>query len=550
MSLSAGTSAVLRRTRICLTVLAVTTATLGVAAPAFAADGSDPAPPAIFVPDDIVVDESPAGSGTALVSFDVQADGSPTPVISCTDASVPVVSPALFTVGTHVIDCTATNDIDSDQDSFTITVNGATTPPGNPPGNPPGGGAAPVADAGGPYTVVEGQPLQLDASGSHDTDGDALTYSWDLNGDGVFGDATGVAPTLSWQQLESRSINDGPATLHPTVQVSDGGTGGTTVSAPTVLTVVNAPPVAFIGGSPSSAKGLSVTFVLSSTDPSVIDQAAGFTYAVSWGDGTSDAPFHAAGAVVRPHTYPAPGSYPVTLTTTDKDGGLSAVVTKTVTVVQLVADVCGSTGSTLVVGGTSGDDTIVVGAGSSASTVAVTVDGVAESVPTSTFDSVVVLAGAGKDAVTFSGTLAVRRIVYGGPGNDTLVAGDGPAVLVGGDGNDVLTGGAARDILVGGSGADTLAGNGDDDILIPGATSFDPPGAAGEQSWCNLQAEWTRTDAPVVARALHLLGLGAGENGSTRFILAGRQRNVGRRNCGDTVIRSAGNDWYLEGLGR
>jgi Ca2+-binding RTX toxin-like protein len=318
-----------------------------------------------------------------------------------------------------------------------------------------------------------------------------------------------------------------------------------TISAPTTLTVVNAPPVAFIGGTPSATSGLSVNFVLSSTDPSVIDQAAGFGYTVSWGDGTSEGPFHGPGAVVHPHVYPAPGSYTVRLTTTDKDGGVSATATKTVTVVQLVADVCGSTGQTLVVGGTPGNDVITIAAGTSSSSIAVTVNGVAESVPVSAFATVVVNAGAGNDSVTFSGALAVPRFVYGGPGNDTLVAGDGPAVLVGGDGNDTLTGGAARDILIGGLGADSLAGNGGDDILIPGATSFDPLSATG--SLCALQAEWTRTDLGVVVRTLHLLGVGSGRNGKTHFILIGRGRNVGVENCGDTVSGGAGSDLELDG---
>jgi Ca2+-binding RTX toxin-like protein len=358
----------------------------------------------------------------------------------------------------------------------------------------------------------------------------------------VFDDATGVSPTLSWSQLASRSINDGPATFQVSVKVDDG-LGGVTVSTSTTLTVVNAPPVSFIGGSPNATSGLLVNFVLSSTDPSVVDQVAGFGYTVSWGDGTSEGPFHGAGAVLHPHTYPAPGSYTVTLTTTDKDGGVSAPVTKTVTVVQLVSDVCGSAGKTLLVGGTAGDDVITVGPGTLSTTIAVRVDGVTESVPVSAFATVVVTAGAGNDSVTFSGTLAVPRFVYGGTGNDTLVGGDGPAVLVGGEGNDTLVGGAARDILIGGLGADSLSGNGDDDVLIPGATLFDPVPATA--SLCALQAEWIRTDIGVLGRTLHLLGVGIGRNGRTHFILVGRERNVGEQNCGDRASGGAGNDLIL-----
>jgi pimeloyl-ACP methyl ester carboxylesterase len=56
---------------------------------------------------------------------------------------------------------------------------------------------APQAIVGGPYHVCNGQGVTLDASGSFDFDGDALTYSWDLNGDGQFGDLTGESVLYS-----------------------------------------------------------------------------------------------------------------------------------------------------------------------------------------------------------------------------------------------------------------------------------------------------------------------------------------------------------------
>ena len=45
--------------------------------------------------------------------------------------------------------------------------------------------AAPTVDAGGPYSGVEGTPVTVSATGS-DPDGSALTYAWDLDGNGTF----------------------------------------------------------------------------------------------------------------------------------------------------------------------------------------------------------------------------------------------------------------------------------------------------------------------------------------------------------------------------
>ena len=399
--------------------------------------------------------------------------------------------------------------------------------------------------------MVEGQGLHLDASASHDVDNDPLTYSWDLNGDGVFGDATGVAPTLTWAQLEGASVNDGPAVLHPTVRVSDGKVGGTTVSAPTTLTVVNAPPVAFIGGAPTAAKGLVATFALSSTDPSVIDQQAGFDYEVSWGDGTA-ATLHGPGAVLQPHAFPRAGQlhrHPARhrqgrrrQRAGDQDGDRRRAGALTC---------AAQTGPTLIVGGTSGADTIVVGPGTTAASVAVTVNGVT-------------LAGAGHRVRLDRGAGRCRQRHRDGEraGHRT------PLRVRRGAATTRCPAGTVRPCWSAAtattpspvarratsSSADSartpLVGGGGDDLLIPGATSFDPPTASGQQAFCAIAAEWTRTDAGFGERVLHLLGVGHGLNGGTRFVLAGRARNVGRRSCGDTVDGGPGIDWYLEGLGR
>ena len=96
------------------------------------------------------------------------------------------------------------------------------------------GNRAPTASAGGPYTINQGSALTLHALAA-DPDGDQLRYSWDINGDGVFGDATGANPMLSWADLKALGI-DTTGTFNVSVMVSDGH-GHVVTSASVMLTV-------------------------------------------------------------------------------------------------------------------------------------------------------------------------------------------------------------------------------------------------------------------------------------------------------------------------
>jgi len=67
---------------------------------------------------------------------------------------------------------------------------------------------APSADAGGPYSVDEGSTIVLSGTGSDVCPSDSLSYSWDLDGDGLYGDAAGQNPTFDASNL------DGPSTVN------------------------------------------------------------------------------------------------------------------------------------------------------------------------------------------------------------------------------------------------------------------------------------------------------------------------------------------------
>lgn len=177
----------------------------------------------------------------------------------------------------------------------------------------------PVANAGGPYSVAEGGSLTLNASASSDADpGDTLTYSWDLNGDGVYGDATGVAPTLNWAQLQSLGINDGPATFNARVQVNDG--HGPVISAPVTLSVTNTPPTLTLSGAFSVDENTTFTLNLSSSDPGQ-DTVSGWT--INWGDGNVQTVAGNPSSVTHTYAHDA-GDVVISATATDEDGTYAA----------------------------------------------------------------------------------------------------------------------------------------------------------------------------------------------------------------------------------
>jgi hypothetical protein len=92
----------------------------------------------------------------------------------------------------------------------------------------------PTAHAGGPYTVVRGGTVTLDASGSSDPDqpNSGLLYEWDFDEDGQYDDATGMRPIFSASGLAVGSRTVG-------LRVTDAG-GLTATTTATVQVVVAA----------------------------------------------------------------------------------------------------------------------------------------------------------------------------------------------------------------------------------------------------------------------------------------------------------------------
>ncbi len=130
----------------------------------------------------------------------------------------------------------------------------------------------PTAHAGGPYSVDEGGSVGLSAALSSDPDPDTLTYAWDLDDDGMFDDATGVAPTFS------AAGRDGPDSQVVKVRVSD---GTATADATATVTIDNvAPALSDVAATAADEDG-TTTLTGTIADPGTPDT---FTLTIDWGD--------------------------------------------------------------------------------------------------------------------------------------------------------------------------------------------------------------------------------------------------------------------------
>jgi PKD repeat protein len=74
--------------------------------------------------------------------------------------------------------------------------------------------------------------VQFNGSGSSDPDGDALSYAWDLDGDGAYDDSTAANPRFTYASA---------GTYTARLRVTDA-RGASSLSAPITITVGGATP--------------------------------------------------------------------------------------------------------------------------------------------------------------------------------------------------------------------------------------------------------------------------------------------------------------------
>jgi hypothetical protein len=155
-----------------------------------------------------------------------------------------------------------------------------------------------------PNPVGTNTPVTLNASASTDPNTDHIKYSWDLNGDKRYGDATGAIQTRTFASAGTFRIG---------VRVTDPA-GSFNDAVAFVSVQQNRAPVVSLSASPATpAVGAPVTFTATASDPD------GTVAAIDWdidGDGQFD---DGTGAVVT-RSFGISGSRVVSVRATDNAG--------------------------------------------------------------------------------------------------------------------------------------------------------------------------------------------------------------------------------------
>jgi Ca2+-binding RTX toxin-like protein len=317
------------------------------------------------------------------------------------------------------------------------------------------------ADAGGPYVIDEGDSLSLTSHVASDLTGPNVTFLWDIDNDGVFDEViAGNSPQLSWAELTALGVADGPRQSQVAVQIQN---GNETITTNANFTINNVAPTANIVAPASQLTDHSVALTVSAlNEPLQANSLAGFEFAIDFGDGQSSLLTGQGETIVLDHIYSTSGTYTISLTVTDKDGG-STTTSHDINVAQVIL-----VDGDLVVGATQGNDRVIV-SDAGADTVFVRVNNqrlgpFSEPVG----GQIILVGGTGSDRITASGNVSLNLVYEGGTGRDYLAGGTGDNTFFGGDGNDQILTGAGNNWVDAGAGNDLVSGRNGDDYILGG----------------------------------------------------------------------------------
>ena len=213
-------------------------------------------------------------------------------------------TPVTNAYGTSTITVTATDSSGAtDTESFVVTVNSVND--------------APVAHAGSNLTGQEGTPVGMNGSGSSDVDDGIVQWAWDCDANGSYETTATSATAASCTYPDNGTWTVG-------LRVTDA--GGLTDTDSLLVTISNLPPALISSTYGTGNEGSPLSFGVTWSDPGSAD-----THVVSWDFGDSGT---GTGASVT-HTYADDGTYTVTVTIYDDDGG--SVTDTSSTVVNNVA---------------------------------------------------------------------------------------------------------------------------------------------------------------------------------------------------------------------
>jgi PKD repeat protein len=170
-----------------------------------------------------------------------------------------------------------------------------------------------------PQTPLTGQQVQFSSTSSDPDPGDTLSYSWDLNGDGVYGDSTSPFPTFAYTSA---------GTYHVGLKVTDS-TGATSTSVEPI-TIQNSQPAADFSFTPAlPLPAQPATFTASAT-PTAGQTITAIEWNFDYGGTPAQFRVDASGGSVA-HAFPTPGPHEVGVRVTQSGGGV-VIVAHTVTV--------------------------------------------------------------------------------------------------------------------------------------------------------------------------------------------------------------------------
>ena len=167
---------------------------------------------------------------------------------------------------------------------------------------------APVADAGGPYYGIVGEPVYLDGSKTYDPDGDKLSFAWELSGNGFYDDLKTKTGYYTWNE-------PGEYEIYLRVLDDDGYYDYAETKAYISPQPDNQPPVALCNMPKESWVKVGETIVL---DASASYDPDGYIVKYEWDVDGLDG-YDYTGKIIRIE-YTRPMSYHLTLHVVDDDG--------------------------------------------------------------------------------------------------------------------------------------------------------------------------------------------------------------------------------------